>query len=79
MLSVARPYSLHAATGTSTGLCLDGTELPAQVAAYRRELDATPPDQNDRRERLEWQIRRVRNRMADVEARLAKIGAEGGL
>ena len=54
-------------------------ELPAQVAAYRRELDATPPDQNDRRERLEWQIRRVRNRMADVEARLAKIGAEGGL
>ena len=35
-------------------------ELPAHVANYQRELDATPKEQKERRERLEWQIRRVR-------------------
>jgi len=53
-------------------------ELPAQLAAYRKELDATPITFNERRERLEWQIRRAEKRMADVKARLAKIGAELG-
>ena len=47
-------------------------ELPAHVANYQRELDATPPGNKDRRERLEWQIRRVRKRMAEIQARLAK-------
>jgi hypothetical protein len=46
-------------------------ELPGQVADYQRELDATPPDQRERRERLVWQIRRVQKRMAEVERRLA--------
>ena len=38
------------------------------------ELDATPQENKDRRERLEWQIRRVEERMAEVEARLASPG-----
>jgi hypothetical protein len=35
------------------------------------KLDATPLEQRERRERLEWQIRRVQKRIAEVEARLA--------
>jgi hypothetical protein len=46
-------------------------EPPGQVADYQRELDATPQDQRERRERLVWQIRRVQKRMAEVERRLA--------
>jgi hypothetical protein len=46
-------------------------ELPAQLAAYRKELDATPITFKERRERLEWQIRRVQKRMAELEVRLA--------
>ena len=34
-------------------------ELPAHVANCRRELDATPRENKERRERLAWQIRRV--------------------
>jgi hypothetical protein len=45
-------------------------ELPTQIAAYRRELDATPLDRKERRENLEWRIRRDERRMADVRARL---------
>jgi hypothetical protein len=45
-------------------------ELPAHLANYRRELDATPADQKERRERLEWQVRLVQKRMAAIEARL---------
>ena len=47
-------------------------ELPAQLAAYQRELEATPITFLERRERLEWQIRRVQKRMAEVEGRLGK-------
>jgi len=50
-------------------------ELPAQLAAYRREL---APGLETRREWLEWHIRRVQKRMADVEARLAKVSVESG-
>jgi len=46
-------------------------ELPAQLAAYRRELEATPITFKERRERLEWQIKQAQKRMAEVEARLA--------
>ncbi len=49
-------------------------ELPGQIAAYQRELDATPPENKARREMREWQIRRVQKRMAEVEARLAMLG-----
>jgi hypothetical protein len=49
-------------------------ELPAHVANYQRELDATPPEYQERRERLEWQIRRVRKRMGEIAARLTRAG-----
>jgi hypothetical protein len=45
-------------------------EIPAQIASYQRELDATPIESPERRERLEWQIRRAEKRMAEVCARL---------
>jgi uncharacterized coiled-coil protein SlyX len=49
-------------------------ELPAQLAAHQKEVDATPVTFRERRERLEWQIRRVLKRMAELEARLAAPG-----
>ena len=45
-------------------------ELPAQIVAYQRKLDATPVDAQERRERIQWQIRRAEKRMAEVHARL---------
>lgn len=44
-------------------------ELPALLATHQRELAAGTADQA-RQEWLRWQIRRVRKRMADLEARL---------
>ncbi len=52
-------------------------ELPAQLAGHEQELAAGPADKT-RREWLEWHIRRVPKRMADVEARLAKVSAKSG-
>jgi len=46
-------------------------ELPAQLAAYRQELENAPVIRRTRRERLEWQIREREKRLAEVEARLA--------
>jgi len=51
-------------------------ELPAQLAGYRRELDATPPTFRERRERIEWQIRRAEMRLATIKTRLATVRAE---
>jgi len=45
-----------------------------QLAGYQKELDATPQEQRERRERLAWQIRRIKKRMAEVEARIATLG-----
>ena len=50
--------------------------LPGQIIAHQAKLAATPAENKARRERLMWQIRRARKRMAEVEARLAAIGAE---
>jgi len=47
-------------------------ELPANIDQYQRELDATLIEAQERRERLEWQIRRVKKRMAEIQARLAR-------
>ena len=33
-------------------------ESTSQIAAHRQELDATPVENKERRERLVWQIRR---------------------
>jgi hypothetical protein len=49
-------------------------ELPAHVANYQRELDATSQENRERRERLAWQIRRVKKRMAEVQERLGRTG-----
>ena len=51
-----------------------GEEMPALLADHRRELDATPVDAQARRERIQWQIRRVEKRMAEVHARLTAAG-----
>jgi hypothetical protein len=50
-------------------------ELPAHVTNYQRELDVTPQGNKERRERLEWQIRRMRKRRAEIEALLTRVGA----
>jgi hypothetical protein len=46
-------------------------ELPAQLTTYQQELAAGLADKT-RREWLEWHIRRVQKRLADVERRLAR-------
>jgi chromosome segregation ATPase len=51
-------------------------ELPGQIAAHQAELAATPVENRARRERLEWHIRNLRERLVEVEAQLAAIGAE---
>jgi hypothetical protein len=45
-------------------------ELPEQVAAYQRDLDATAAEDTARRERFSWQIRR--KRMAELDAWLGR-------
>lgn len=66
--------SMPAPTNERQALERERDELPLQLANYRRELDAMPLDQKERRERLQWQIRRVEDRMAEVHARLARHG-----
>jgi hypothetical protein len=45
-------------------------ELLTQVDNYQRELDATPIEAQERRERLTWQIRRSERRLAEIKTRL---------
>jgi hypothetical protein len=47
-------------------------EIPALIAALRRELAATPAADTENRERLTWRIRRAEKRMAELDARLAR-------
>jgi len=44
--------------------------------SLQRELDATPVDNSAGREMREWQIRRDKKRLAEIEARLAALRAE---
>ncbi|HMB88262.1 MAG TPA: hypothetical protein VKS62_17860 [Methylomirabilota bacterium] len=44
--------------------------------SLQRELDATPVDNRARREMREWQIRRDKKRLAEIEARLAALRPE---
>ncbi len=46
-------------------------ELPGQIAAYQRDLAATPPENRGRGEMLERQIRRDQKRMAEIGTRLS--------
>jgi hypothetical protein len=51
-------------------------ELPGQLAGYQQELAAGQADKT-RREWLEWHIRRVQKRMAEIEARPAEGQGNG--
>jgi len=51
-------------------------ELPAQLVSYRQELEAAPRENKERRERLEWQIRRAEKRIVEVRARLSRAESE---
>lgn len=53
-------------------------QLRDRIAVYRGGLAGQSAPDETRREWLEWHIRRVQKRVADVEARLAKVRAEGG-
>ncbi len=46
--------------------------LPDQIAAYQRDLDATPAEAAAGRERLTWQIRRAQKRIAELDTRLRR-------
>ncbi len=63
---------MPAPTNERQSLERERAELPGQLAAHQRKLDATPPEHKARRERLAWQIRRVQKRLAEIEGRLAR-------
>jgi hypothetical protein len=48
-------------------------ELPALLADHEQELAARPAENRERRERIEWQIRRMQKRMAELHARLTAL------
>jgi len=64
-------FPVPAPTNERQSLERERVELPGQLAAYQRELYATPSESKERRERLTWQIRRAQKRMAELEVRLA--------
>ena len=66
---------MPAPTNERQALKRERDELPAHVANYQRELDATPRENKERRERLAWQIQRVKKRMAEIQARLTAAEA----
>jgi chromosome segregation ATPase len=49
-------------------------ELTALIAERQRELEATRVEDKDRRENLQWRIRRAEKRMADLRGRLSAAG-----
>ena len=65
---------MPAPTNERQALERERAELPAHVANYQRELNATPQENRERRERLAWQIQRVEKRMAEVQERLGGTG-----
>jgi len=65
---------MPAPTNERQALERERDELPAHVTNYQRELDATPQEQRERRERLAWQIQRVQKRMAEIQVRLTGAG-----
>ena len=65
---------MPAPTNERQALERERDELPVHVTNYQRELDATPQENRERRERIEWQIRLVEKRMAEVHARLMAAG-----
>ena len=64
---------MPAPTSEHQALERERDELPAQLVNYQRELDATPTDPTERRERLAWQVRRIQKRIAEIHARLTAL------
>jgi hypothetical protein len=64
---------MPAPTNERQALERERAELPAQIADYWLTLDAAPVDFTERRERLQWQIRRAEKRMAELTARLVQF------
>jgi chromosome segregation ATPase len=70
------PWAMPTPPNERRALEEERAELPDQILAHQNELVATPPDNRARRERLDGQIRNLRKRLVEVEARLAAIRAE---
>ena len=68
---------MPAPTNERQALERERAELPGQIIATQDELAATPDENRARRERLGWQIRRDRKRLAEIEGRLAEPAAGG--
>ena len=64
---------MPAPTNERQALERERAELPAHVANYQRELSVTPQANRERRECLEWQIKRVQKRIAEIHARLTAL------
>jgi chromosome segregation ATPase len=67
---------MPAPTNERQALERERAELPGQIIAAQDELAATLAENRARRERLEWQIRRDRKRLVEVEARLIVVEGE---
>ena len=63
---MVRPFSERAAWAQ------ERAEIPEQIAALERDLEATPIENTPRRDRLTWTIRRTRLRIAEPDARLGR-------
>jgi septal ring factor EnvC (AmiA/AmiB activator) len=61
---------MRAPTNERQALERERDELPGQISAHQAKLAATPTENKARRERLAWQIRRDRKRLAEIDALL---------
>lgn len=51
-------------------------ELPALITTYEHELLATPVEEMEKREQLRWQLRLTEKRLAEINARDARVKLE---
>jgi len=51
---------------------------PGFLATHQRELAAAPEENTERREALQWMIKRAEIRMADLRERLTRPADPGG-
>lgn len=65
-LGMVRPFSEREAWAQ------ERADIPEQIAAVQRELDATPAEHTPRRERRTWTIRRAEHRRAELDAWLGR-------
>jgi hypothetical protein len=71
--SVMPTIALEVPATGGTRAIISPMDLPALLAAHQRELAAPTPEENtERREALQWMIRRAEIRMADLRERLIR-------